>query len=1036
MDAEKTHSAKGYAAVYRDDETSSSSDDEDFKTLSLSRSSESSTTSVEEPDNTGRSKSQSPTSRSRSSAPAVGSRKDDASSLLSATSPKTISKRPQAPGQHNVRYETTTEIRRALIQARNALLDAAAQGKFKEAAELIASGTDLAWPDIDGMTALHHAAQNGHLYLVDLLVRSGASLQASTPDGYTPLALAVAHGNGAVVEYLIPLHYSSEAQADKNSEAPNKAGTGTAIVSRRSHNPSAQRPDLTAYELAAHAYMQEKERDKVDLLVDAVDKRNLSVVARMLAVQARKFASGAIIPKCSHVEETDEKGRSLLTIACGKGHNEIALLLLCAGASVDCQDMSGNTPLMHAVAARKPQTVALLLKAGASSDKTNNVGASALTMAIDQTDLAILQALMHGRVDIWNATAWGEPLIIYAAKSQKTDIVVELLKRNADIADRSGSRALARLARDGEPKAVRILLNAGADPHHKAADGHTAFTLAAANGRDTVLSMLFKHHPTPEWKKALQAEADNDGRTALMLATLNRKEDTVSFLLQNHAYPHQRDLSGRNTLLWAAAKADRRIVRILINHHATHVCADKAGNTIFIIAADHDNREVLGEICTPFYKNSQFDINTPNKDGDTALIKAARRGFLDTALLLLDQGANLLHTNQEGRTAILEAGAAGHTAVAVALQQRLQAMPQVFPYADEVLKLLASMPLISDLLPDRVPVRASEIDGGGNSIMMLAAGNGHDQLLHDLFAPVADDDKGQDYDEADESESCSVSLEPGNRVTRLASPSRMNIEATNLDGMTALGLATREGHYAAIKLLIENGAKVNGTMCSYYTGEDPVLITPLWLAAKLTECRPGNGTGNRPNQISYSPEMVVDLLLKNGAQPDINTPSWHDQPPLVAAAGAGRVAVVRMLIDHGAKLEAPDLDKLTPLMHAAYNGHHDVVKLLLDRGALPEPGPNSLTALILSAERGHDDVVSLLLDRGANINRADEFGDTPLIGAAKNGQISTVALLISRGANLNQTDERNKNALKHAAQRGHKEIVSLLAAGAPRPRDH
>ena len=272
--AEMTHNAKRDATVCRDDETSSSSeDDEDFKTLSLSRSSESSTTSVEEPGNHSRSKSQSPTSRSRSSAPAVGSRKDDASALLSSTSPKAISKRPQAPGQHNVRYEMTTEIRRAIIQAHNALMDAAAQGKFKEAAGLIVSGIDLAWPDIDGMTALHHAAQNGHLYLDDLLVRSGASLQASTPDGYTPLALAVAHGNGAVVEYLIPHHYSSEAQADKNRDAPNKAGTETAIVSRSSHNASAQRPDLTAYELAAHAYMQEKERDNVDLLVDAVDKR-------------------------------------------------------------------------------------------------------------------------------------------------------------------------------------------------------------------------------------------------------------------------------------------------------------------------------------------------------------------------------------------------------------------------------------------------------------------------------------------------------------------------------------------------------------------------------------------------------------------------------------------------------------------------------------------------------------------------------------------------------------------------------------------
>jgi ankyrin repeat protein len=932
-------------------------------------------------------------------------------------------------------FQLSTEQRRAIAQANNAFIAAADEGNFTQLEELIAAGVDIDKPDIDGWTALHHAARKGHLYIVDLLVRHRASVRATTPEGYTPLALAASQGNGAVVEYLIPHQYNAT-QGDKKANAPNIAGTPNAIMVRSAGPAPAPRVDLTVYESAAEAYLQQGESDNIESLVDAVEQGKLNAVARMLAAQAKKYATGRAIRRCIHVEETDAKGRSLLANACAKGHEQIALLLLCAGASPDLEDTAGYTPLMHAVNAKQPRTVAVLLKAGARSDPTNPVGQSALSLAIDRGSIAVLQALVQGKVDIWNATAWGEPLILYAAKNNKVDIVKALLNVKADVADENGSRALARCARAGNHKAVSVLLKAGADPHHRAGDGHTAFTLAAANGRDAVLNNLLKHQCTPEWKKALQAETDNQGRSALMLATLNNKADTVQFLLNNDADPQQRDRNGRNALLWAAAKANPEMIRLLFNYHATHVCADNAGNTVFIISADHDNRAVLREICTPFYKNSQFDINTPNKEGDTALIKAARRGYLDTVHLLLEQGANLLHANRAGRTAIHEAAAAGHTEVVGALQDKLTAMPQVFPYADAALRLLATMPLISHLLPERVPVRARERDGQGNSIMMLAAGNGHDQLLNDFFndAGDADENTQPQFAYADESESGSVSLEPRNRLRRLSVPLKLDIEAKNLDGMNALCLATREGHYGAIKLLIDNGAKVGGTVSSY-TENRPELLTPLWLAARLTECAPAGNTANRPNQIGHTPEMVVDLLLKNGAAADINTPSWEGQPPLVAAAGAGRPAVVKLLIEHGARIEACDWHKLTPLMHAAYNGHRDVAEILLNHGASPDPEQGRLGALILAAERGHDHVIRLLAQRGANIDQADESGTSALIAAARNGHASTVKLLIACGANLHWTDHKDKSALRYAAERRHGEIVSLLETGAPAPRD-
>ncbi|MET0961867.1 MAG: ankyrin repeat domain-containing protein, partial [Noviherbaspirillum sp.] len=74
-----------------------------------------------------------------------------------------------------------------------------------------------------------------------------------------------------------------------------------------------------------------------------------------------------------------------------------------------------------------------------------------------------------------------------------------------------------------------------------------------------------------------------------------------------------------------------------------------------------------GTCCAPsapFYINSQFNINTPNKDGDSALIEAARRGLLPMVQLLLENGANVLHANLADRTALHEATAHGHKDVA------------------------------------------------------------------------------------------------------------------------------------------------------------------------------------------------------------------------------------------------------------------------------------------------------------------------------------------------------------------------------------
>ena len=794
------------------------------------------------------------------------------------------------------------------------------------------------------------------------------------------------------------------------------------------------RINVYMYESIAAECAPAGEALQVERLVSAVKNGNLPGAARMIAALAKLGPSGAVLRGCMHVDETDASGRSLLVQACRNGDTEMATLLLCAGATIDHTDNLGNTPLMHAVKEKQARAVAMLLKARAKVDLTDSVGHSALTLAIDSGDVKVLEALRNGKVDIWHSTAWGEPLIIHAALNNKEAIVKALLQAKADMPDANGSKSLAILAQRGNKKAVSLLLKAGADIHHKASDGHTAFTLAAANGHEAVASTLLKRHATAEWKQQLQAQNDIQGRTALMLAVLNKKSDMVDFLLNNHADPHQRDHEGRTALLWAAARADANMVVRLIHQGATHVCRDNHHNTMFIIAAANDNRDLLRAIFTPYYRNSQFDINTPNKDGDSALIEAARHGFLETVKLLLDNGANVLHSNAAGRTALLEAMERGYRDVIDVLRTKEASIPPVYPYANAALQVLAVVPLFSHFLPARVPVRTREFDREGNSAMMLAAENGQDALLNDLFST---DTASENEHYLEHSEAGLGGLIPGASSTavHVGASVKMNIEEKNREGLNMLCMATRRGHFNTIKLLLDNGARAHGALPSP-NGNAHCGITPLWLAARLTDCAPVAGNTGYANGIAPSPELVVDLLLKNGARADLNMHSGPGQTPLIAAAGAGRVGVVSLLIEAGAKIDQFDIHKLTPLMHACHYGHLDVALLLLNNGALPDPRPGKISALILAVEGGHDRVVSLLIARGADINHAEKTGATALIGAVRGGKTSTVKLLIGLGANLQHTDSNDRSALEYASRAGHHAIRQLLEQGSPAPRDH
>ena len=67
-----------------------------------------------------------------------------------------------------------------------------------------------------------------------------------------------------------------------------------------------------------------------------------------------------------------------------------------------------------------------------------------------------------------------------------------------------------------------------------------------------------------------------------------------------------------------------------------------------------------------------------------------------------------------------------------------------------------------------------------------------------------------------------------------------------------------------------------------------------------------------------------------------------------------------------------------PLHYASGGRHYDIVKLLIDHGANVDAEASGYTPLHNAAYRGSLEITKLLIVKGANINASDINGDTPL----------------------------------------------------------
>ena len=126
----------------------------------------------------------------------------------------------------------------------------------------------------------------------------------------------------------------------------------------------------------------------------------------------------------------------------------------------------------------------------------------------------------------------------------------------------------------------------------------------------------------------------------------------------------------------------------------------------------------------------------------------------------------------------------------------------------------------------------------------------------------------------------------------------------------------------------------------------------------------------------------------------------------------------QLLLEHGAEIEARDINNQTPLRYAAYYCSTEFVNILLKHGAEIEvTNCDNHTPLHKAAGNNSTDVVHLLLERGAEIQAKDADNDRPLHFAAAHNNTGVKARDINKQTTLNLARSNSGNS---------KEIIRLL----------
>ena len=255
---------------------------------------------------------------------------------------------------------------------------------------VLQSGADVEARGPDGMSPLMHAVWHSQEKIAAVLISRGAKVDVPTA-GWTPLHKACELGDLAMMNLLLANEANIEAKSPKTLviKKPNPVKSKTAEPSWSSEEEDSDSTDgdrgWTPLLRAANTGKEDIVRRLLDQNAD-IEARNPTKATPLICASGMRHEAivDLLILRGANLEAEDEFGwKSLHRTLSTRGGERVAQLLLDHNANINCGDMSGKTPLHHAVEKNDEDMTTFLLHAGAQLEARDIAQRTPLFTAIE-----------------------------------------------------------------------------------------------------------------------------------------------------------------------------------------------------------------------------------------------------------------------------------------------------------------------------------------------------------------------------------------------------------------------------------------------------------------------------------------------------------------------------------------------------------------------------------------------------------------------------------------------------------------------------
>ena len=381
-------------------------------------------------------------------------------------------------------------------------------------------------------------------------------------------------------------------------------------------------------------------------------------------------------------------------------------------------------------------------------------------------------------------------------------------------------------------------------------------------------------------------------------------------------------------------------------------------------------------------------IDELNIEAETPVMSAIAAGKTETVLLLLRKGADFTAVNEYGRTLLHYAAGPSQDVRITEQLLYLTSRKSIDQRDSQGQTALCTAAFHSNyavcraLLSEGASANSHEKDGW--TALHYLAMRGNSEFMERLLSKEGPDVEA--FYEPDRfgllvgvAHDSSLEEEEMEELVKLFLDNGADVDARG-HGRTALEIAALTGQDVLATALLAHGA----------TAENVNLVCLNW---------------------GLSPK-TLDQLLKRGANIEACDSRWH-KTPLMWASETGSLKAVNVLLRHGARLNAQDVQGISALQYACANGRIEAVRSLLRKEAdislVDNFGKSPLVAVALgkpfslggrfydSSPSDRAKITNMLVFAGVNVSARDKYGGAAIHYAVKHGYLEVLKELCKDG---------------------------------------